>query len=142
MSRTHEIRIGFFACLSLLLFQIGTGPAAAAPPFEITAAKMCKQVGPNRNPIGITDSFPPGTRAVHAWFSWKNGEPGFKVVAKWNYASENLRVLDYPFALTRVADHGVVSLRMPPGKSLPTGSYRLDFEVNGKVVKSVMFKVG
>jgi hypothetical protein len=123
-------------------FLLTASFALAASSFEITDIKMCKQVGEDRKPMGVTTAFPPGTQTVHAWFAWKNGEPGFKVVAKWNYASENIRILDYPFELTRVADNGIVSLRMPAGKSLPDGTYRLDFEADGKVVKSATFKVG
>ena len=63
------------------------------------------------------------------------------MTTRWHYTSSLIPILDSSLTLNRVADNGVISLRMPAGKTFPTGSYRLDFEVKGEVVKSVSFAV-
>jgi hypothetical protein len=109
--------------------------------FKIAEVKICADVDDNRQPLGVTSEFPAGTREVYGWFSWKNAAIGLPVLSRWYYETANIQILTLSVALTRVSDHGVVSLKMPEGKTFPSGSYRLDLSVRGKVVKSVPFTV-
>lgn len=110
--------------------------------FEITDIKLCRNVDENRRPIEITSKFPAGTQTIEAWFAWKNAQSNReKIIAKWYYTSEDIHILDFPVTLTRRSDSGVILLKLPPGKTLPSGSYRLDIEVGGKTVKSADFTV-
>jgi hypothetical protein len=117
------------------------GQGSVPASFKIAEATMCADVDDDRQPLGVTSEFPAGTREVYGWFSWKNAAIGLPVLSRWYYETANIQILTLSVALTRVSDHGAVSLKMPEGKTLPSGSYRLDLSVRGKVVKSVPFTV-
>ena len=136
-------RAAIFGIFFLLLFlpQFNTIRAAEGGTFEITNLKLCTGVDENRKPIQITSKFPAGIQTVYGWFSWKEADPNLKMTARWFYETENIHILDFSITLTRRSNEGAVSLQMPGGKNLPDGSYRLDLEVNGKVVKSAAFTV-
>ena len=128
--------------LLLIIFANSRSLMAASPfspPFKITELKLCQEVDKDRNPVKITTEFPAGTNTVYAWFAWKDAERGLKITAHWHYTTENIAILDFSVALNRSADHGVIMLRMGEGKTLPAGSYRLDIEVDSKVIKSISF---
>ena len=132
----------FLLAFSVPLAAGGVRPplcSAAEPAFKITDLKICQDVDKDRNPIKITNEFPAGTSAVYAWFAWEGGKAGFQITAKWHYATEDIHILDFPVTLTRTSDRGVIILRMGTGKTLPPGSYRLDIEAGGKVIKSALF---
>jgi hypothetical protein len=138
MKRNMPLAFAGVTLATFLLSFLGCG-AQMSHPAEIIDAQMSLGLDANRRPVEITSEFPPGTLEVYCWFSWKNANPGLQITARWYYTSGNIHILDYPLTLTRVSDNGALSLRMPPGKTLPAGSYRLDLEVKGKVLKSVSF---
>ncbi len=109
--------------------------------FALTDAKICQNVDADRQPVGITSEFPTGTSVVHCWFAWKEAPPQFQLVARWYYATEEFLILAFPVTLTRRADHGVVSLKMIEGKSLPPGNYRVEFLAKTRVLKTLPFTV-
>ena len=128
--------------LSSLAFALPHAESGSGEPFEITEAVMCADFNKeSRKPIAVTSEFPKGTKVVHSWFSWKNAAPGLKFIARWHFVSGNIHILDLPVTLTRHMDHGIVSLEMPKGKTFPAGSYRLDFEYEGRTVKTISFTV-
>lgn len=114
---------------------------SASSRLKITEALMTSRMNGARRPAQAASEFAAGTTAVYCWFSWKNAKPGLQMTTRWHYTSSLIPILDSSLTLNRVADNGVISLRMPAGKTFPTGSYRLDFEVKGEVVKSVSFAV-
>lgn len=128
---------GFFFVFLLAACEGGF----SRPSLEITEAAMSLGIDADGNPVEVTSEFPLGTETVYCSFSWKGGKPGLTVLARWHYTSGDIRILDTTFNLTRVSDRGVLSLKMPPGKPLPAGEYRLDIESKGKVLKSVSFTV-
>lgn len=115
------------------------------PPFEITDAKTCLEISADRTPVTVVSEFSPQTNQVHCWFAWQNAKRDLKLTARWYNTSEGLHILDFPLTLTRRSDQGAVSLKMPQGRSLPVGAYRVDFSLDSvlgpKVVKSVPFTV-
>ncbi len=116
-------------------------PNAQADNFQITDAKTCQAIDKDRTPLKVTETFPSGTSTVRAWFAWTGGKPGLQITARWYFDMENTLILNYPFTLTRASDKGFVALTMPPGRTFPEGSYHLDFEADGKVVRSIAFRV-
>lgn len=111
------------------------------PAFELTDAKLSLEIDRNQKSVNPNSIFPAGTKRVYCWFSWRNGKPGAKIVSRWNYLDQNLHILDIPAALTRNSGEGIVSLVMPKGKALPPGSYSVEFERQGKIIKSIRFVV-
>lgn len=137
-SRQRAIRKGFAAFLLLSI----SACARPAESFEITDARLTALMSTDqKQPAESTSQFPQGTEAVYCWFSWKGAKPGSKLTARWYYTSGDIHILDYSFPLTRISDKGVLSLKMPPGKFLPPGSYRLDMEIKGRVMKTIPFSV-
>lgn len=140
--RPARHRRGTLAVGSVLLLIVGcTGRTAVPEGFEISDAKMCAEVNADRKPVRVTSEFPPGTRDVYCWFAWKNARPGLRITSRWYYEAASIHILTLPVSLTRVSDDGVLSLRMPEGKTLPPGSYRLDLSIGKKVLRSVPFTV-
>ena len=132
--------------ISVLIFSMFLSAAAnrnRSKTFEILAAKMTSAVDEKRMPADVRTEFPAETQEVHCWFSWKGMEGNLQVIAQWYFVSSSIPILilDYPLNLTRVADHGIVSLKMPSGKNFPPGAYRLDFKIKDRAVKSLSFKV-
>ncbi len=138
MKRTVPVA---FSVVALLLFSACQGSAAVPPGFQIIEAKTCRNVDAERNPLEPMARFPEGTDQVYCWFSWKEAKPGLEVVATWYYASEDLKILSTPVKLTRIADQGVFSLRMPPGKTLPAGDYRVELTAGRRPLSTVTFTV-
>lgn len=132
----------FVGCLLLtLLLSLWGCKGWLAPSVEITEIKTSLGIDANRRPVDVASEFPTGTNGVYCWFSWKNAPLNLPMKVRWFYTSGDIHILDYPLTLTRVSDNGALSLRMPSGKILPSGSYRLDLEVKGKVIKSISFAV-
>ena len=108
---------------------------------RIIEIKMAPAISENLMPIKPADSFPSGTSKVFCWFKWANAETNSQVIAKWYYTSENINILNYPLAIPRHDGSGSVLLSMPEGKTLPSGSYRIDLVVNNHILKSREFKI-
>ncbi|MBI4394932.1 MAG: hypothetical protein HY583_01930 [Candidatus Omnitrophica bacterium] len=135
-----RLHLGLITAL-LFLLPIFNLQAAFSESFEITNVKICLKVDRNRNPIHVTNKLPGGTQNVYAWFSWKNAPKSQTITARWHYVSEDIHILDSPVTLTRHSDQGVLILRMPEDKPLPSGMYRMDIEADGKVLNSTSFTV-
>lgn len=128
-----------FLFLSWLpIFSRGFRPPAA---FEITDAVLCAGIDKDRKPVQPTSVFPPDTRNVYCWFRWKNSRPGVRLLCRWYFLDQDINILDVPVTLTRIADQGAVSLEMPEDRALPPGAYEVEFELEGRVVKSVPFVI-
>jgi len=129
-------------CLILLPCCLPACSEPASPQhLVVTEAVFSLGIGTDRKPAGITSEFPGGTSAVYCSFTWQSARPGAPITARWHYASGDIHIIDYPFTLTRAADSGTLSLKLPPGKTFPAGTYRLDFAEKGKVIKSIAFTV-
>ena len=108
---------------------------------RVTDIKMAPSISENLMPLRPSDSFPQGTSRVYCWFRWENAETGSQITAKWHYTSENIDILNYSLAIPRHEGSGSVLLSMPEGKSLPSGSYRIDLVMNNRIVRSREFKI-
>ena len=108
---------------------------------RITEIKMAPAISENIMPLKPADSFPGGTSRVFCCFKWENAEVDSQIIAKWRYISENINILDYPFTIPRRDGAGSILLSMPEGKTLPSGSYRIDLVVNNRILKSREFKI-
>lgn len=137
----RECRVATGALTVLVVMAGCRGPGDPVASFEVTEAKMATDVNADRQPLNTTSEFPPGTDQVHCWFAWKNARPGLPLTARWHYQTDRINILNLRVALNRASDTGAFTLRMPPGKTLPPGEYRIELEVKGKLVKSVPFTV-
>ncbi|MEI7751994.1 MAG: hypothetical protein WCJ71_07890 [Candidatus Omnitrophota bacterium] len=108
---------------------------------HITDAKMTTGLDEQLMPLQVTDVFPRTTKLVYCWFSWADATPKMGLKASWNYTIDDIRILLYDVQIPRRAGSGGISLTMPDGKVFPVGAYRLDFIANGKILRSLTFKV-
>jgi len=108
---------------------------------SITVAKIVTAVDEKLMPINVTDVFPAGTPKIFCWFQWRNAEVNTTITAKWYFVTDNVHILDYTFTIPRKEGFGSVSLAMPEGKNLPSGSYRVDLMSGKRLLKSLTFKV-
>jgi len=137
VKRFRLILSSFFIILALpVCFE-----ASAAETIRITDAKTASGVDEKLMPVKVADVFSEGTRTVFCWFQWKNAKVNTTIVAKWLYVTDDIHVLDYTFNIPRKEGTGSVSLSMPEGKLLPSGSYRVDLTVGERKPRSRTFKV-
>ena len=140
MTGKKTLILAFAVLLMASLVLSGCGMFTSGK-LKITDIKMAPAISENLMPLQHTDSFPTGTSRVFCWFKWENAEVNTQIMAKWHYTSENINILNYPFAVPRRDGSGSILLSMPEGKTLPSGSYRIDLVVNNSVLKSREFKV-
>ena len=107
----------------------------------ITDAALATGINENLMPIKITDSFPKDTLKVFCWFQWKNSKINMPISAAWYYVTDDVRIIDHVFNITRKDGSGSVSLVMPEGKVLPSGSYRVDLKSDNRLLRSLTFAV-
>jgi hypothetical protein len=109
--------------------------------FVLLDAKIATGIDDKFMPIEATDTLAAGTSRVYCWFQWKDAPKDTKILAHWHYVTEDLSILDYTFIIPKKNGVGSVSLEMPQGKTLPSGTYRVDLSSQNKKVKSLTFKV-
>ena len=114
---------------------------AEAAEINITEIKMASAVDENLMPVQPATVFPKGTAKVFCWFKWQGAELNAPIIAKWHFVTDDIHILDYPFAIPRKEGSGGVSLSMPDGKVLPSGDYRVDLALGKKVLRSAKFRV-
>ena len=111
------------------------------PQIKITDAKTVYEISENLMPVNPMEIFPEGTSKVSCWFQWKNAEINSLVVAKWDYLTDKIHILDYSINIPRKEGQGGISLTMPEGKKLPAGEYQLELNSAKKVLTSLTFKI-
>lgn len=107
----------------------------------ITDIQMTTELDENLQPVKPTNIFPKGTSKIFAWVEWQKSKVNTEVVAKWYYVTDDIRILEYPFAIPKKNGSGGVSLTMPEGKKFPVGEYRIDITLRNRKLKSQTFKV-
>ena len=108
---------------------------------KVLEIKMAAAINENLAPVKPADSFPSGTSSVYCCFKWENAEINSQIIAQWHYTSENINILNYSFNIPRRDGSGSVVLSMPEGKTLPSGSYRIDLILNNRTLKSREFRI-
>lgn len=143
VTRREALMMALVLCLGVSFL------AACSPPFSpkdsatirITEIKMARGVDENLMPQTIVDIFPRGTSKVFCWFKWRNAKVNTVILAKWQYVTDDIPVLDNAIVIPRKEGMGSISLAMPEGKTLPSGIYRIDLLLEKKPLKSLSFKV-
>ena len=125
-----------------ILFTALVLSACQMNPITITNAKMANGINKKFMPVGVTDVFPAGTTRASCWFEWKNARVGTKIIAHWQFVTDNIHILNYEFIIPKKEGSGSVSLAMPEGKKLPEGVYKVGLSFGDSILKSLTFKVG
>jgi hypothetical protein len=125
-----------------ILFTALALSACQMSPVSITNAKMANGIDKKFMPIQVMDFFPAGTTQVYCWFEWKNAQVGTKIIARWDFVTDNIHILNYAFTIPKNQGSGSVSLAMPAGKKLAEGVYKIELITGKYVLKSLTFKVG
>ncbi len=109
---------------------------------KITDAKSCRSVDEDKNPIGITSTFPPNSPEISIWFSWAHAPIDTNAKAVWIYETSGELITEYSLVLEDMAGLGSFSLIRPTTEAgWPIGDYRVYIYLNNKLAKSVSFKV-
>lgn len=110
-------------------------------PIQITDIKMATGIDDNLMPVKTMDTFPKGSSKVYCWFKWRNAKVNMVILAKWQFVTDEISILDNAVVIPRKEGTGSVSLVMPEGKVLPSGAYRIDLILEDHPLKSFSFKV-
>jgi hypothetical protein len=129
-----------FLVLLIICFTL-FGCSMAGSKVHFTDAKMAAGVDKNLAPVNVTDTFPQGTTRVFCWFRWKDSDINTQILAKWDYVTDQIHILDYVFFVPRRNGMGSVSLSMPEGKEMPSGTYRITFMLEKHILKSLTFEI-
>ncbi len=112
----------------------------AANKVHFTDVRIATAVDANVAPVNVT-SFPQGTIKVFCWFQWQDSEVNTPIVAKWDYVTDQIHILDYTFSIPRRSGMGSISLSMPEGKVMPSGEYQLTLMLGKQTLKSLTFEI-
>jgi hypothetical protein len=112
-----------------------------APKVRLLDAKMASAVDANFMPVGVTGSFPASTERVTCWIKWKDARVNTEIVAKWHYLTDDVHIVDYPFNIPKREGSGGITINMPGGKKFPAGSYKVDLSLEGRLLKTLEFRV-
>ena len=137
LGKIQYILIVIFACSLALIFAY----QLINRDIYIVDAKTAVTVNEDLMPVKITDSFPRGTSRVYCWIKWRDARINIELVTKWRYLTDDIHIADHALIVPKKDGAGGVELAMPEGKTLPTGSYRIDIMMGRRVLKSIMFKV-
>ncbi len=124
-----------------VIFTLSTYLIQPSKDFRIIGTSTAKEVNEKLKPVGITNTFPPGTSVIYCWFEWASARPNTSIMASWDYITDDIHILDYAFDIPRKNGSGSVSLSMPQGKELPAGVYRVDLKKNNRILRSLNFRV-
>ncbi len=108
---------------------------------DIVDAKIVTAVDDKLMPVQMVDTFLKDTSKVVCWFRWKNAKVNTQIIAKWQYVTDDIHILDYPFYIPKKAGTGSVALSAPEGKTLPAGEYRVLLVAGSHVFKTIKFKI-
>ncbi|MBI4549375.1 MAG: hypothetical protein HY714_00405 [Candidatus Omnitrophica bacterium] len=122
----------------LPLFENGLLPR---PVFEITRALTSETPQAGTRIESVSTVFPDGIPKVYCWFFWKHGTPGTKLILHWYYLDRMTHLKDFSVMLPGPTGDLAVPLTHPAKETLPTGSYGIEFEQGGKIVKVCKFVV-
>lgn len=106
---------------------------------KITEIKIAPALDENFMPLNAADNFNKGISKVYCWFSWRDSEANTQIIAKWHYLTQNISIINHSFTLPRKEGAGSVLLTMPEGKTLPSGSYRVDLVIDKHTLRSHKF---
>lgn len=107
----------------------------------ISEMKIATAINENLMPVGVTDVLAKGTFKVFCWFKWHGAQVDTKIIARWYYVTDNIRILDDTFTIPRKEGSGSILLSMPENKILPAGLYRVELIIEKHTLKSLTFKV-
>lgn len=124
----------FIAVVSLL-----SACSLSTSDIRLTDAKTAMAVDENLMPVKVTDLFPKGTSRVSCWIKWRDARINVQVLASWHYITDDIHILDYSFNIPKKEGSGSVALAMPDGRSLPSGSYKVDLSCESRKLKSLKF---
>ncbi len=112
----------------------------AANKVHFTDVRVAAAVDENMAPVNVT-TFPQGTTKVFCWFQWQDSEVNTQIVAKWDYVTDQIHILDYTFSIPRRSGMGSISLSMPEGKVMPSGEYLVTLMLEKQTLKSLTFEI-
>ena len=140
------MRSRVMAGLASLVFGVNLAVEALAQEpgagtFKITETVLCRALDGENRPVTPANEFKPDVGVIYCWFAWEGAAPEQAVTAQWYYTTDEVRILSIPVVLTEPVATAAFLLRMPPGRVLPVGDYRVELEVGEQVVKSLPFTV-
>jgi len=113
----------------------------AANRVHFTDVKIARAVDENMAPINVTNTFPKGTIKVFCWFKWQDSKVNTQIVVKWDYVTDQIHIIDNTFSIPRRSGMGSVSLIMPKGKVMPSGTYQVTLMQEKLALKSLAFEI-
>jgi hypothetical protein len=118
-----------------------TAPAVAvelAATSVVKEAVICTGIDENRQPTGVTDSFPPQTGRVCLYLRIADAPADTMIRLEWSRNGELLR----GFTIVVAGDHSaIVDVGPNRGEHLEAGQYAVDLKENGEAIGRVVFRI-
>lgn len=130
--------------IAITIFLVASMLSACSiegPKIRLVDAKLAMAVDKDLMPVKVTDVFPKGTSNVSCWIQWRDAEINTQVLTSWHYLTDDIHILDYSLNISKREGAGNVALSMPDGKTLPSGSYKVDIFLGKRLLKSLKFTV-
>ena len=124
------------------LLTVSLAACSLLPPkIRLLEAKMATAVDQNLIPVKVTDSFPRDSSKACCWIKWRDARINTQILASWHYLTDDIHILDYSFNIPKKDGSGGIALTMPDGRSLPSGSYKVDLFCGKSLLRSLRFTV-
>ncbi|HEX5414178.1 MAG TPA: hypothetical protein VFZ25_00830, partial [Chloroflexota bacterium] len=133
--------VGVFACLMVLAVGI-VACGSSSGPLAVDSVSLMRDDGSGKPGDTVTD-FKPTDHKIFAEAKLNQAATGVPAKATWvavdTSAGKNITIASVDLGTLEGANTLDTNISMP--RDLPTGSYRVDFYLNGSVAKSATFQV-
>jgi hypothetical protein len=108
---------------------------------KVVEIRTAQGVDASLMPVNPGEVLPKGTSKVYCWFRWRDAKINIRILAKWHYVTDDIPVFSYEFGIPKKDGAGSVVLSMPEGKTLPSGSYKVDLILGSRILRSLSFRI-
>jgi hypothetical protein len=127
--------------VALVIFVAVGGGSCSFTTANLANAAMASKVDQTtQQAVTITDTFATNTAIIYATALLKNAPEDTVITAKWYFVTDNLEIASVDIKSTEISQYVVFSLSKPTN-GFPTGDYKVELYIDGKLNKTLTFKV-
>ena len=116
-------------------------PTPTRGPIELDPIVFAQELDSEGYPITASTTFPPGTTVVNGVFAFRGMYPGLELQAIWYKDGQEYFSFTYTWRIAEERGHWGLYLDRQDGGPLPSGNYRLDLYVEGRLRQSGTFTI-
>jgi hypothetical protein len=116
-------------------------PTPTRGPIEFDPIVFAQELDAEGYPIMPSTTFPAGTTVVDSVFAFRGMYPGLELQAIWYKEGQEYYSYTHTWTIAKESGHWGLYLEGPDGGPLPSGNYRLELYVEGRLLQSGTFTI-